>query len=111
LTPGPDFDQLINDILFRKNFVGVFLHCLEKDESKRVLAKLHSRNVGGHFGGYTTTHKVLRAGYYWPTLFNDAHTLTHKCIICQKVGGRVKKALFPLQPVTADTPFSTLGPR
>jgi len=27
--------QLINDILFRKNFDSVFLHCLEKEESKK----------------------------------------------------------------------------
>jgi len=68
--------QLINDILFRKNFDGIFLHCLDKEESKRVLAKLHFGDIGVHFGGDTISHKVLRAGYYWPTLFNDAHTLT-----------------------------------
>jgi hypothetical protein len=86
--------QLINDILFRKNFDGVFLRCLEKEESERVLAELHSGDVGGHFGGDTTAHKVLRVGYYWPTLFKDAHTLSRKCIICQKAAGRVKKQLF-----------------
>jgi hypothetical protein len=101
--------QLINDILFRKNFDGVFLRCLEKEESEKVLAELHSDDVGGHFGGDTTTHKVLRAGYYWPTLFKYAHTLARKCIICQKAAGRVKKVAFPLQPVTVDTPFQQWG--
>jgi hypothetical protein len=101
--------QLINDILFRKNFDGVFLRCLEKEESEKVLVELHSGDVGGHFGGDTTAHKVLRAGYYWPTLFKDAHTLSRKCIICQKAAGRVKKAAFPLQPVTVDAPFQQWG--
>jgi hypothetical protein len=56
--------QLINDIFFRKKIDGVFLYFLEKEESEKVLAKLHSDDVGVHFGGYTTTQKVLRAGYY-----------------------------------------------
>jgi hypothetical protein len=101
--------QLINDVLFQKNFDGVFLRCLEKEESEKVLAELHSGDVGGHFGGDTTSHKVLRAGYYWPTLFKYAHAMAHKCIICQKVAGRVKKVAFPLQPITVDTPFQQWG--
>jgi len=40
--------QLINDVLFRKNFDGVFMRCLEKEESEKVLAKLHSGDAGGH---------------------------------------------------------------
>ena len=72
------------------------MHCLEKDEAEKVLSELHASEAGGHFGGDTTSHKVLRVGYYWPTLFKYAHTLCCKCIICQKVVGRVKKAAFPL---------------
>ena len=54
--------QLINDILFRKNFDCVFLRCLEKEESERVLVELHSDDVRDHFGGDTTAQKVLRSG-------------------------------------------------
>jgi len=82
--------QLINDILFRKNFDGVFLRCLEKEESEKVLTELHFGDVGGHFGGDTTAHKVLRVGCYWPTLFKYSHMMSHKCVICQKDAGRVK---------------------
>jgi hypothetical protein len=101
--------QLINDVLFRKNFDGVLMRCLEKDEAGKVLSELHAGEAGGHFGGDTTTHKVLRVGYYWPTLFKDAHALCRKCIICQKVVGRVKKTTFPLQPVSVDSPFQQWG--
>jgi hypothetical protein len=40
------------------------MHCLEKDEAERFLLELHAGEAGGHFGGDTTAHKVLRAGYY-----------------------------------------------
>jgi hypothetical protein len=79
--------QLVNGVLFRKNFYEVVMHCLERDEADKVLYELHAGEDGGHFGGDTTAHKVLRAGYYWPTLFKDAHTLCRKCIIYQKASG------------------------
>jgi transposase InsO family protein len=63
------------------------MRCPEKDEEKKVLLELHAGEAGGHFGGDTTTHKVLRAGYYYPTLFRDTHALCRKCIICQKASG------------------------
>jgi hypothetical protein len=55
---------LVNDVLFRKNFDNVLMHCLERDEVEKVLFELHAGEAGGHFGGDTTSHKVLRAGYY-----------------------------------------------
>jgi hypothetical protein len=74
--------HLVNGILFRQNFNGVLMRCLEKDEAEKFLLELHVGEVGGRFGGDTTAHKVLRASYYWPTLFRDAHALCRKCVIC-----------------------------
>jgi hypothetical protein len=74
-----------------------------------VLSEIHAGEANGHFGGDTTAHKVLRDGYYWPTLFKYSHMLSCKCIICQKAAGWVKNASFPLQPVTVDTHFQKWG--
>jgi hypothetical protein len=101
--------QLINGILFHQNFDEVLMHCLEKDEAENVLLEFHAGEAGGHFGGDTTTHKVLRVGYYWPTLFKDAHALCCKCVICQKVFGRIQKPAFPLHLVLVDSPFQQWG--
>jgi hypothetical protein len=97
--------QLVNDVLFCKNFDNVLMHCLERDEAKKVLSELHAGEIGGNFGGYTTSHKVLRFRYYWPRLFKYAHALCRKCIICQKVVGRVQNVAFSLHPVLVDSPF------
>jgi hypothetical protein len=51
----------------------VLLRCLKKADAERVLEELHDGPTGGHFAGETTAHKILREGYYWPTLFRDAH--------------------------------------
>ena len=69
---------MINKILFRKNSDGVFLRCLEKDETGKFLKELHFGPIGGHFGGETTVHKILRVGYYSPTLFRDSYAYVRK---------------------------------
>jgi hypothetical protein len=98
--------HLINGTLFRQNFDGVLMRCLDKDEAKKVLLELHAGEAGGHFGGDTIAHKFLRYGYYWPTLFRDAHALCRKCIICQKASRRIQKLTFPLQPIVTHRNYS-----
>ena len=46
--------EIINDVLFRKNYDSVFLRCLETSEEENILQELHDGPTGGHFGGDTT---------------------------------------------------------
>ena len=73
------------------------------------MQELHDRPTGGHFRGNTATHKILHAGYYWPTLFKDTHEYARKCKTCQTVVGREKKPAFPLQLVNIQQPFEQWG--
>ena len=90
---------MVKGILFRKNYDGVLLTCLEKEDAKKVMIELHDGPAGGHLSGDTTAHRILRGGYYWPTLFKDAHAHVRKCDICQRCGGRQVTAVGPLKPV------------
>ena len=73
------------------------------------MKELHFGLAGGHFGGETMAHKILRAGYYWPTLFWDSYAFVRKCQECQLAAGRVKKHAFPLQPVSVERHFQQWG--
>ena len=86
---------MIDGVLFHPNHDNVLLRCLEKDDSDHILIELHDGPVSGLFNGETTTHKVLRVGYYWPTLFRD-----RKCHIFQVNVSRERRLAFPLQPIT-----------
>jgi hypothetical protein len=44
------------------------------EEAENIIEQLHSGVCGGHFFTKTTAHKILRAGYYPPTLFSDVHS-------------------------------------
>ena len=71
--------QMIDWVLFQQNYDNVLVRCLEKDDVDHIIIELHDGLEGGHFSGETTTHKVLRVGYYWPTLFRDANAHAQKC--------------------------------
>ena len=73
------------------------------------MKELHDGPVGGHFAGDTTAHKILRAGYYWPTFLKDAHTYARNYKTCQISIGREKRAAVPLQPVIVSRPFKQWG--
>ena len=83
--------RLANDTLYRKNYDGVWLRCLEKDDADHVLKEIYDDPAGGHYGRETTAHKILRAGYYWPIMFRDSHAYARKCKVCQTAAGRERK--------------------
>ena len=68
---------------------------------------MHDSPAGGHYGGETTAHKILRAGYYWPTMFRDSHA--RKCKVCQTTARRERKPVVPLRPVMIYRPFQQWG--
>ena len=46
--------------------------CIAKEEVGSILHHCHGNVNGGHFGPQRTAAKVLKVGFYWPTLFHDA---------------------------------------
>ena len=70
---------------------------------------LHDGTGGGDFGEEITALKILRWGYYWPTLFKDTHAFAQKCQIFQVNAKRERRPRFPLQPVMVQNPFEQWG--
>lgn len=101
--------QLVSGVLFRNNFDNVLLRCLEKEESQKVLSSLHEGLARGHFGAKVTADKILKVGYYWPTLFKDVYFHVRGCEECQKPVGREKRPAFPFKPVGVEIPFQLWG--
>ncbi|XP_065015447.1 uncharacterized protein LOC135642894 [Musa acuminata AAA Group] len=62
--------------IYRRSFTYPLLRCLEPDEAQTVLAEIHEGVCGEHIGGRTLAHKILRQGYYWPTMCRDVKVYT-----------------------------------
>jgi hypothetical protein len=74
---------ILGDTLYRRGIDSVFWHCLNFDEAEKALNDYHSQACGGHMSGYATAQKILRVGYFWPSLFTDCITAVQKCHACQ----------------------------
>jgi hypothetical protein len=76
---------------------------------QKVLQEFHEGVCGGHFAPTTTSHRIMRVGYYWPSIFKYSYSMIIKCISCHKFSGKMKKATIPLQPITIEEPFAQWG--
>ena len=91
--------------MFWKDPGGILLRCLDKPEIEEVISESHEGACGGHKYWKATTYKILRAGYYWPSLFSDVYQLVRACIPCQKFVGKQKLVSLPLKPIVVNAPF------
>eukprot|EP00253_Pinus_taeda_P025337 PITA_25337 len=83
--------------------------CLTHEEAENVPNDCHSDACGGHQSGYAMVQKLLRAGYFWPTMFKDYITTVRSCHGCQIFDSKTRKPPSPLQPVVAIGPFAKWG--
>eukprot|EP00253_Pinus_taeda_P002057 PITA_02057 len=100
---------LMKDGVGWRNPDGIVLRCVDDVESKKLISEFHSGFCGGDYAARTTAHKILRAGYYWPSIFSDVHRFIRNCQACQLFTGKQKLAALPLQPVIVEAPFQHWG--
>ena len=51
----------------------ILLYCLLEYEAKKISKEFHEGDCGGHHYWKATVNKILRDGFYWPTMFSDLH--------------------------------------
>ncbi|XP_057444348.1 uncharacterized protein LOC130736546 [Lotus japonicus] len=74
---------LLDGILFRRGFSSPLLRCLPPEKYEAVMAEVHGGVCASHIGGRSLASKVLRAGFYWPTIRKDYAEFVKKCEKCQ----------------------------
>ncbi|GJS02066.1 reverse transcriptase domain-containing protein [Tanacetum coccineum] len=61
--------------LFKTCADQVIRRCVSGQEAVDILTACHSGPTGGHYGANYTAKKVFDSGFYWPTIYKDAHEL------------------------------------
>nr|GEW28978.1 reverse transcriptase domain-containing protein [Tanacetum cinerariifolium] len=64
----------------------VIQRCVHGQEAIDILKACHNRPTGGHHGLNYITKKVFDSGFYWLTIYHDAHDLFKSCDACQRQG-------------------------
>nr|GEW46114.1 reverse transcriptase domain-containing protein [Tanacetum cinerariifolium] len=62
-------------------------------EAINILKAFHDGPIEGHYGPNYTAKKVFDFGFYWPTIYRDAHDLVKSCDACQRQG-RISQRSF-----------------
>ncbi|XP_019057368.1 PREDICTED: LOW QUALITY PROTEIN: uncharacterized protein LOC109116428 [Tarenaya hassleriana] len=95
--------------LFKRGKDGLFRRCIPEDEVQRVIFHCHSSDYAGHFASSKTASKILQAGFYWPSLFNDVHRFVSSCDACQRTGNIFRRHQMPQQFILEVEPFDVWG--
>ena len=74
--------MILNDILYKKGFSIPYLKCVDEEEAKYILEEIHEKVCGDHTGPRSLVSKVVRIGYFWPTIQIDIRELVKKCDRC-----------------------------
>ncbi|GJV05398.1 hypothetical protein Tco_1343054 [Tanacetum coccineum] len=53
----------------------VIWRCVYGQEAVDILTACHNRPTGEHYGANYTGKKVFDSGFFWPTIYRDAHDL------------------------------------
>nr|XP_025622853.1 uncharacterized protein LOC112715283 [Arachis hypogaea] len=85
---------VIQGQLIKKGLNQPLLKCLHPDQMDYVLREVHEGCCGHHIGGKALARKLIRAGYYWPSMMADSKEFVKKCVKCQE------NANFHRAPVT-----------
>ncbi|RIA05303.1 hypothetical protein BRARA_K00404, partial [Brassica rapa] len=64
---------LSQGVLYRRSFAGPYLRCVTPREAARILVELHEGDCGSHSSGRSLVLRTKRAGYYWPTMAEEAN--------------------------------------
>ncbi|GAA0161832.1 hypothetical protein LIER_18059 [Lithospermum erythrorhizon] len=65
--------HMIQGELYKRSHLGPLLFCMARRNIDQVLYEVHEGEVCGHHVKWQSlAFKITRAGYFWPTLMNDA---------------------------------------
>nr|GEX06670.1 hypothetical protein [Tanacetum cinerariifolium] len=95
-------DEDINDDFPDENLMNVSSNneevscrCVYDSKTQKILNECHHGPTGGHYGPSTTSKKVFDVGFYWTTIFKEAHTLVQTCDACQHSGSLSQRDEMP----------------
>ena len=55
-----------------------YLRCVEEDKAKYILEVVHEGIYGDHAGLRSLVSKIIRTGYFWPTMQKDAREFVER---------------------------------
>jgi hypothetical protein len=95
--------------LYHQGIHIILGHLLTHEEAELVLNDCHKGACGGQLSRLATTQKILRADYFWPTIFKDCIEAVKKCHPFHLFTQKMCSHPTPLHLVIIFGPFTKWG--
>ncbi|XP_074346209.1 uncharacterized protein LOC141684979 [Apium graveolens] len=100
---------MYDEVLYKRGFNQQLLRCVDKEEGNYIQREIHEGICGNHSGGSSLAMKVLRQGYYWPTMRGDAVNFVRACDRCQRFANYSSMPATLLTSMISPWPFAMWG--
>jgi hypothetical protein len=100
---------ILGDTLYHHGIETILRRCLIHEEAEHILNDFHLGTCGSHLSGMATAQKILRAGYFWPSIFKDCIEAVKKFPPCQIFNKKAHTHPMVLHPIITIDPFSKWG--
>uniref|UniRef100_A0A2N9EL41 RNA-directed DNA polymerase n=1 Tax=Fagus sylvatica TaxID=28930 RepID=A0A2N9EL41_FAGSY len=101
----------MNPVHTEISWMTPIVSCLAPDEANYVMREIHEGICGNHSGARALQRKIVRAGYYWPSMKADASRFVQHCDKCQRFANLLHSPLEVLVPMMASLAIRTMGIR
>ncbi|GJU36522.1 reverse transcriptase domain-containing protein [Tanacetum coccineum] len=95
--------------LFRICADQIIRRCVDGQEAMDILQACHHGPTRGHHGPNYTAKKVFDSGFFWPTIYRDAHDMVTHFDACQRQGKISQKDEMPQNPIQNIEIFDVWG--
>nr|GEW74984.1 reverse transcriptase domain-containing protein [Tanacetum cinerariifolium] len=91
------------------NYHAVIRRCVHGKEALDILVACHNGPTGGHHGANLTAKKIFDAGFFWRTIYKDAHEFVKNCDSCQRQGKISQRDEMPHNSIQTCEIFDVWG--
>ncbi|MCI47912.1 hypothetical protein A2U01_0069154, partial [Trifolium medium] len=72
--------SMVGDKLYKRGFASPMLLCVGEREARRIMEETHEGSCGSHIGARSLVGKILRAGFFWPNVYDDTPDMSEAAI-------------------------------
>ncbi|XP_071687872.1 uncharacterized protein [Rutidosis leptorrhynchoides] len=94
-----------NDILYRKSYCGPMMRCVGPIEAEIIIDEVHNGSCALHSGYKTIAAKIMRMGYFWPSLYHDVAKIVKRYKSCQRHASQNRMPRHDMVPINSPWPF------
>ena len=95
--------------LYKRVFFTPILKCIAREDANYVLREVHEGIYGNHIGARALVGKVLRQGYYWPTILKRRNRASQKVQSLSKARQNLSSPIRATNVSYKPLAFSVLG--